>query len=353
MNKNFWENKEVLITGHSGFKGSWLTLILTSMGANVSGISKEDFNNNKEIFSKLDIKSLCRSYDEDIRDLSSMKRIFSEANPEIVFHMAAQPLVRKSYVDPIETYETNVMGTINILESIKSTNSVRSSVFITTDKCYENNEWVWGYRENDPMGGHDPYSCSKGACELIIQSYQKCFFNGNERESALSSVRAGNVIGGGDLSEDRLIPDLVRAIEKGDKVFIRNPNSTRPWQHVFEPLRGYMMVAENSFNEGFKSNDSWNFGPNLTDIRTVNELTDLICANWGVEGVLDFDKSGGVHEANLLSLDISKAHHELKWTPRWSLEDSIPYIVDWYKSYLANEDLIEISLKQVEEYFSN
>jgi CDP-glucose 4,6-dehydratase len=353
MNTQFWKDKKVLVTGHSGFKGSWLSFILNSLGAQVTGISKEELNNNKDLFKALKIESICDSFDVDIRDMSGIQDIFFKTSPDIVFHMAAQPLVRKSYKDPLDTYDINVMGTINILEAIKKIETIKASVFITTDKCYENNEWTWGYRENDPMGGHDPYSCSKGCAELIIQSYQKCFFNEECGQSALSSVRAGNVIGGGDLSEDRLIPDLVRAIDTKGKVLIRNPSSTRPWQHVFEPLRGYMMVAEDLYNKGPSANSSWNFGPHLTDIRTVENITDLFCSSWGISDIIEIDKKLSVHEANLLSLDISKAHHELNWTPNWSLEDSMPYIVEWYKAYLKGGDLTKISLSQIKSYFES
>ena len=350
MNKEFWKDKKVLITGHSGFKGAWLSMILNAMGAEVSGISKESLNNNSELYSALGINKLYESHDEDIRNLSGIKKILNDFRPEFVFHLAAQPLVRKSYLLPSETFEINVIGTMNVLEAIREVDSVRSSLMITTDKCYDNKEWIWGYRENDAMGGHDPYSSSKGCAELLIQSYQKSFFN-NDSVSALSSVRAGNVIGGGDLSEDRLIPDIVRAIKNKSKVLIRNPQATRPWQHVFEPLSGYLIVAEDLFHNGHKNNSSWNFGPYITDIRTVDAITKLFCKFWGNLDIVEYDESSQVHEANLLSLDISKAYHDLKWRPKWSLDESMPHIVDWYKEYISGGDLLSLSKQQIELFF--
>ncbi|MDB4120867.1 CDP-glucose 4,6-dehydratase, partial [Gammaproteobacteria bacterium] len=264
-------------------------------------------------------------------------------------HLAAQPLVRESYNIPSETYEINVMGTINVLEAIRANDSVRSSLMITTDKCYDNKEWIWGYRENDAMGGHDPYSSSKGCAELVIQSYQKSYFN-NNATSALSSARAGNVIGGGDLSQDRLIPDIVRAIKNNSKVSIRNPLATRPWQHVFEPLNGYLMVAEDLFNHGHTKNSSWNFGPLITDIRSVDEVTSLFCKTWGGLDIIEYDQKEQAHEANLLSLDISKSYHELKWRPKWSLDESMIHIVSWYKEYMSGGDLVSLSNDQIRQF---
>ena len=350
MNYKFWKDKRVLITGHSGFKGAWLSMILNSMGAEILGISKESLNNNAELYGALKIEDFVKSYDEDIRNLESIKKIFSDFKPEIVFHLAAQPLVRKSYSLPSDTYEINVMGTINILEAIRANNSVRASLMITTDKCYDNKEWAWGYRENDSMGGYDPYSSSKGCAELVIQSYQNSFFQ-NESLSAISSVRAGNVIGGGDLSADRLIPDIVRAIKGKSKVYIRNPAATRPWQHVFEPLNGYLMVAEDLFDNGFQNNNSWNFGPLITDIRSVDEVTKLFCSIWGDIDIIEYDNTPQPHEANLLSLDISKSYHELKWRPRWSLDQSMPHIVNWYKEYISGADVLSLSREQIKEFF--
>lgn len=349
--KNFWKGKKVLVTGHSGFKGGWLTLILNNLGAKVCGISSESLNNNKQFFDALQINSHCHSFDVDIRESEAVKNIANEFKPDILFHLAAQPLVRLSYENPVDTYDINVMGTLSILELVRSCESIKASVFITTDKCYENKEWSWGYRENDPMGGHDPYSSSKGCAELLIQSYQKSFFSSPNSTQALSSARAGNVIGGGDFSPDRLVPDIVEAIIKGKKVKIRNPLATRPWQHVFEPLHGYMMVAEDLFNKGPVANSSWNFGPHLTDIRTVNELAQIFFDKWGIENIIEYDTSNHPHEAKALSLDISKAHDQLKWLPRWGLEKSLENIADWYKAFHLESDLYKISIDQINSYF--
>ena len=354
MKNDFWKNKKVLITGDSGFKGSWLTLALNSVGAIVQGLSKSDLNNNHELFTNLKIAEISHTIDSDIRDLNSVKDIFKNFQPEIVFHLAAQPLVRTSYIDPVQTYEINVMGTLNILEAIRESQSVRSAVLVTTDKCYENNEWEWGYREIDPLGGHDPYSSSKGCAEVLIQSFQKSFFNDCSTSPGVSSVRAGNVIGGGDFSKDRLIPDLFKAIANEKKLILRNPLATRPWQHVLEPISGYITVAEQLYESGAGGNDSWNFGPHITDIRTVQEVSELFCYNWGVNDILDHDNQAGQpHEAKSLSLDISKAFFNLHWSPKWDLEDSIKHTVNWYKAYLEGNNTLALTYKQIEEYFIN
>lgn len=349
--KKFWKDKKVLITGHSGFKGGWLTMILHHLGAQVCGISSEKLNNNKKFFSSMKIDAMCNSYDLDIRDTENFQKIAYEFQPDLLFHLAAQPLVRESYLTPKDTYDINVMGTLNVLEFVRSCPSVKASVFITTDKCYENKEWPWGYRENDPMGGHDPYSSSKGCAEILIQSYQKSYFNTQLSSQGISSARAGNVIGGGDFSPDRLIPDIVEAIAQGKKVKIRNPLATRPWQHVFEPLNGYMMVAENLFSCGPAANDSWNFGPHLTDIRNVDDIAQTFCKEWGLENIIEYDQTSQPHEAKSLSLDISKAYSELKWSPQWSLEISLAHIADWYKTYLNNGDIAQLSIQQIDRYF--
>ena len=274
MNKSFWKGKRVLVTGDTGFKGSWLTLILNMYGAKVQGISSSKFNDNAGLYSCLGLNKISNTIDCDIRDFDQVCKAFNLFNPEVVFHLAAQPLVRKSYQDPVTTYEVNVMGTMSILEAVKKSPSVKSAVMVTTDKCYKNNEWEWGYRENDPMGGHDPYSSSKACAELLTQAYQQSFFNDHTNSPGVSTVRAGNVIGGGDFSEARLIPDLYRAISTNNKLLLRNPLATRPWQHVLEPISGYLEVAERLFESGAKDNDCWNFGPNNSDIRTVEDEVD-------------------------------------------------------------------------------
>jgi CDP-glucose 4,6-dehydratase len=281
MNKSFWKNKKVLITGDTGFKGAWLTLSLHRAGAQIQGFSSSDFNTNFNLYKSLKLHNISNTIDGDIRNQKSLMRVFDDFQPEIVFHLAAQPLVRESYVDPVTTYDINIMGTINILEAIRNSKSIESAVMVTTDKCYENNEWEFGYREIDPLGGHDPYSSSKGCAELVIKSYQKSFFNDQHYSPSVSSVRAGNVIGGGDFSKDRLIPDLYNALIKNEELILRNPLSTRPWQHVLEPLYGYIKVAETAYEDKSLSNDCWNFGPHITDIRTVHDVTELFCSSWG------------------------------------------------------------------------
>ena len=353
MNKNFWKNKKVLITGDSGFKGAWLTLALHSAGAKIQGLSSSDLNNNTELFQALNISKISNTLDIDIRDQHAVNEIFEQFQPEIVFHLAAQPLVRESYVDPVATYGVNLMGTLNILEAIRKSSSIKSATLVTTDKCYKNNEWEWGYRENDPLGGHDPYSSSKACAEILIQSYQKSFFCDLKNSPGISSVRAGNVIGGGDFSPDRLVPDLYRAITSKNKLLLRNPLATRPWQHVLEPIAGYIKVAEDLFKSGAVANNSWNFGPTLSDVRSVEEVSELFCSSWGVSNILDYDNSEQPHEASLLSLDISKAFFKLNWSPKWSLENAIERTAKWYQFFDEKKDILNLSYQQIDEYFSD
>jgi CDP-glucose 4,6-dehydratase len=353
MNKNFWKNKKVLITGDSGFKGAWLTLALHSVGAKIQGLSSSDLNNNTELFQALNISKISNTLDIDIRDQHAVNEIFEQFQPEIVFHLAAQPLVRESYVDPVATYGVNLMGTLNILEAIRKSSSIKSATLVTTDKCYKNNEWEWGYRENDPLGGHDPYSSSKACAEILIQSYQKSFFYDLKNSPGISSVRAGNVIGGGDFSPDRLIPDLYRAITSKNKLLLRNPLATRPWQHVLEPIAGYIKVAEDLFKSGAVANNSWNFGPTLSDVRSVEEVSKLFCSSWGVSNILEYDHSEQPHEASLLSLDISKAFFKLNWSPKWSLENAIERTAKWYQFFDEKKDILNLSYQQIDEYFSD
>jgi CDP-glucose 4,6-dehydratase len=349
LNTSFWNNKKVLITGHSGFKGSWLTLLLNYLGAQVCGISSSALNNNQELFHRLSLENSCISYDLDIRD-KAIAGVFSNFKPEIVFHLAAQPLVRASYEIPFETYETNVMGTLNILENLRKSSSVVASVLITTDKCYENKEWDRGYKENDRLGGHDPYSSSKACAELLIKSYQQSF---SSESLAISSARAGNVIGGGDLSVDRLLPDIYRAIQSNKKIRLRNPKATRPWQHVLEPLVGYLMVAEDLFLCGHKNNSAWNFGPESSDIRTVSEVAKLFASEWDVDSMIEEKDQKNYHEANALSLDSNKAISQLKWQPIWNVEMAITKTADWYKVLENNGDISKKTNEQINEYISS
>ena len=292
---------------------------------------------------------------QDIRHGESVKRIFQQHEPEIVFHLAAQPLVRYSYRNPIETYETNVMGTLYVLEGIRSVDTVRAAVMITTDKCYDNKEWEWGYRENDTLGGHDPYSSSKGAAELLIASYRSSYFSqykNGESITSIASVRAGNVIGGGDWAKDRLIPDIIQAFQEDKKVIIRNPESTRPWQHVLEPLSGYLALAEQLEKNGSQYAQAWNFGPNDTDARSVQWIVEKMTKLWGNNVSWASDRNNQLHEANYLKLDCSKAHMRLNWFPRWGLEKTLLRIIEWHK-LKAVEGSRKLCIAQINEYMEN
>ena len=351
---NFYKEKRVLVTGHTGFKGSWLAIWLNELGAEVIGVANDPYSDKDNyvlsgIGSK--IKANIRA---DIRNCLRMKELFNEYQPEIVFHLAAQPLVRLSYEIPVETYETNVMGTINIMESIRSTNSVKVGVMITTDKCYENKEQMWGYRENEPMGGFDPYSSSKGAAEIAIQSWRRSFFNPDEYSKhgkSIASVRAGNVIGGGDWALDRIIPDCIRAIEANKTIEIRSPKAIRPWQHVLEPLSGYMHLASMMWNEPTKYCESWNFGPRAESISNVWDVATKLISNYGKGELKDISDSNALHEAKLLMLDISKAKFKLGWEPRMNLDQCIAMVTDWYKRY-NNEEVYNLCVEQIQTYVS-
>ena len=355
VSNEFWKDKKVIITGHTGFKGSWLSLWLQNMGAQVVGVSL-DPPTSPSLYDQANVAQKMLSLRADIRDLDKIKDIFNEHKPEIVFHLAAQPLVRYSYREPVETYQTNVMGTLNILEGIRSIDSVRAAVMITTDKCYENREWEWGYRENEPMGGHDPYSSSKGCAELLIASYRDSYYpteKYNEHKTAIASVRAGNVIGGGDWAEDRLIPDIIRAVKSKSTVHIRNPNSVRPWQHVLEPLDGYIELAEKLFNFGGAYAEGWNFGPREEDARPVQWIVESMTNQWGEDANWVVDDGDHPHEANYLKLDCSKAHAKLNWWPKWSLETALGKIIEWHKAELSDADMNMITLQQIESYIKD
>jgi CDP-glucose 4,6-dehydratase len=353
INVAFWKNKRVLITGHTGFKGSWLSLWLQSLGAYVVGYALNP-PTNPSLFEVARVSQEMTSIIGDIRDLAQTLKVFAEYHPEVVIHMAAQPLVRYSYEEPVETYSTNVMGTLHVLESIRHTASVKAVVVVTTDKCYENKEWFWGYRENEPMGGHDPYSNSKGCAELLTAAYRNSYFHPEQylkHGVAIGSARAGNVIGGGDWAEDRLIPDIMRAIFSGQPVSIRNPHSIRPWQHVLEPLLGYLLLAQKLYEYGPSFAEAWNFGPNDDDAKPVNWILDNLSSNWGGAGVSwKLDGGNHPHEAHYLKLDCSKAKARLNWTPKWSLNEALVKIVDWHKSYQQGVDMKALTLKQIEIY---
>ena len=349
----FWEEKKVFLTGHTGFKGSWLTLWLTSMGAKLTGYALAP-NTSPNLFDVLAIDSLIeKSYIADIRDLASLQKAMSEAKPDVVIHMAAQPLVRYSYANPVETYATNVMGTVHVLESTRAIDSVRATVVVTTDKCYENKEWVWGYRENEPIGGFDPYSNSKGCAELVTSAYRQSYFSNSISTNKVASARAGNVIGGGDWSEDRLIPDAIKAFEANLPLMIRNPLATRPWQHVLEPLSGYLILAQELYEQGSAFASGWNFGPFDEDNRAVQEVVDLLISGWGESARWEKEGSEQPHEANLLKLDCSKARTQLGWVPKWGLEAATQKIVQWQRAFQAKENMQKVSLAQINQYMSS
>lgn len=348
-----YRNRRVLVTGHTGFKGSWLCLLLHKLGADVYGYAL-DPPTIPSLFKEARIDELMTSFIGDIRDYEKLSGVLQKVQPEIVIHMAAQPLVRESYKNPIDTYSTNVMGTVHLLEACRYTKSVKSIVNVTTDKCYENREWHWGYRENEPMGGYDPYSNSKGCSELVTSSFRNSFFNPNSYSAhgvALASARAGNVIGGGDWAEDRLIPDFIRSITLGEKVKIRSPFAIRPWQHVLEPLTGYLTLAAKLYTEGAAFAQAWNFGPDDSDAKNVEWITNTICTLWGDNAAYEIDTNPQPHEANYLKLDCSKAKAVLDWYPKWNIETTLKTIVDWNKAFIAGENMRKITEQQIDNYF--
>jgi CDP-glucose 4,6-dehydratase len=353
---NFWHGKRVFVTGHTGFKGSWLSLWLHSLGAEVHGYALEP-PTDPSLFDLAGVGELVHSTIADVRDLGALQAAMAAARPEIVIHMAAQPLVRDSYRIPVETYAVNVMGTVNLLDAVRGCPTVRAVVNVTTDKCYENREWAWGYRENEPMGGYDPYSSSKGCSELVTAAYRSSFFNAQQcngstpqHGAAVASARAGNVIGGGDWAADRLIPDCIRAILAGAPVAIRNPHAIRPWQHVLEPLSGYLLLAQRLCEQGPRYASGWNFGPADDDARPVGWIVERLCTAWGDGASFQLDGGEHPHEAHYLKLDCSKARAELGWRPRWSLEKALDLIVDWTRAYRDGNGLREVCLRQIEEY---
>ncbi len=352
MNPLFWRGKRVLLTGHTGFKGSWLSLWLQSLEANVIGYALAP-PTSPSLFEVAGVGAGMTSIIGDIRDLENLRKVFARHEPEIVIHMAAQPLVRLSYSEPVETYSTNVMGTVNLLEAVRHTQSVRAVVNVTSDKCYENKEWVWGYREHEPMGGYDPYSNSKGCAELVTSAYRNSYFHPekyNEHHVAMASARAGNVIGGGDWAADRLIPDIMRAIVKGEPVHIRNPHAIRPWQHVLEPLSGYLLLAEKLYQEGAAYAEGWNFGPGDEDARPVQWIVERLSNTWGEGASWKLDTGNHPHEAHYLKLDCSKAKARLHWQPRWPLAHTLNAIVEWHRAHRDGQDMRKTTLRQIDAY---
>ena len=349
-NPDFWLGKRVFLTGHTGFKGSWLSLWLQSLGAKVHGLAL-DPPTTPNLFSVAQVSAGMANHTiGDIRDLAMVQKVLQTAQPDIVIHMAAQPLVRLSYLEPVETYATNVLGTVHVLEAARKAPSVKAIVVVTTDKCYENKEWAWGYREDEPMGGHDPYSNSKGCAELVTSAYRNSFMQTSG--IALASARAGNVIGGGDWATDRLLPDILRAFEQNQPVTIRNPQATRPWQHVLEPLSGYLTLAEHLHTYGQAYAEGWNFGPKDDDAKPVQWIVEYMANTWG-KGA-SWKQDGGVHphEANYLKLDISKAKARLGWQPCWPLATSLELITSWHQAYLANIDMKKLCLAHIKQYSS-
>jgi CDP-glucose 4,6-dehydratase len=346
IDQDFWQGKRVFLTGHTGFKGSWLSLWLTSLGATVKGYALSP-PTTPSLFNEAKVDSLIDSQIADIRDQDTLRESMVSFSPDILIHMAAQPLVRYSYNEPIETYEVNVIGTAKVLEVARSCSNLKSIVNITTDKCYENDGRIKGYKENDPMGGYDPYSSSKGCAELVTSSYRRSFMQ--EQGIGLASVRAGNVIGGGDWAGDRLIPDILRSFENGNPVVIRNPKATRPWQHVLEPLSGYLVLAQRLYKNREEYAEGWNFGPNEQDVKPVDWILDKMIDNWD-NSSWKLDESSSPHEADFLKLDISKAKSKLGWNPVWELSHTLEKIVNWHQAWLNKEDMQTICLAEIEEY---
>ena len=349
---SFWASKTVLLTGHTGFKGSWLALWLQSMGAKVVGYALPP-PTNPSMFAAADVAKDMISVEGDIRDFANLVKVFEKHKPEIVIHMAAQSLVRYSYANPVETYATNVMGTVHLLEAAKLSGNVRVIINVTSDKCYENREWIWSYRENEPMGGYDPYSNSKGCAELVTAAYRSSYFHPEkfaQHGVALASVRAGNVIGGGDWAADRLIPDIMRAIVQGKPVYIRNPHAIRPWQHVLEPLSGYLMLAQKLSQDGAAYSEAWNFGPKDEDAKPVSWIVDRLTQTWGEGASWVLDDGDHPHEAHYLKLDCSKAKSRLNWQPRWHLEHTLDEIVGWYHAHQSGQDVRAVTLQQIAHY---
>ena len=351
MKTSFWNGKKVFVTGHTGFKGGWLCLWLQELGAKVTGYSLAP-SSHPNFFKVAEVEDNMNSIIGDIRDKDKLESILISTKPEIVFHLAAQPLVRRSYVDPVETYTTNIMGTINLFEGIRKVESIRSIVNVTTDKCYVNKEWYWGYRENEALGGIDPYSSSKACSEIITNTYRTCYFdneNNTLSKKFIGSARAGNVIGGGDWSIDRIVPDIINSITNNTILNIRSPNSIRPWQHVLSPLSGYLLLAEKLYSGEKRFSDAFNFGPSDTDCKTVKWIVKEFSNQWCTELKSNIDSTNHPHEANILKLDSTKANSLLGWKPAWNIEESINSIVNWHKAYLNNENKTNMKLQSINQ----
>ena len=343
----YYKGKTVLVTGHTGFKGSWLCVMLEMAGAKAVGYALPP-EKDAVLFDCSGAAARMVSVEGDIRDRAHLQEVFHTYQPQVVFHLAAQPIVRESYKNPVYTYETNVMGTVNVLEAVRQCGSVRSFLNVTTDKVYKNNEWEWGYRETDELDGYDPYSNSKSCSELVTHSYEKSFLK--DMDIAVSTARAGNVIGGGDFAADRIIPDCVRAVSGGKKIAVRNPHSTRPYQHVLEPLGAYLLIAEEQYQDSRKAG-SYNVGPDDRSCLTTGELADLFCTAWGNGAAWENLCQGGPHEANFLKLDCSRIRNRLGWKPRWQVDEAVVNTAKWYQAWLAGQNMAEYTDCQIKEYF--
>ncbi|WP_375585609.1 CDP-glucose 4,6-dehydratase [Cyclobacterium xiamenense] len=348
VNTDFWKNKKVFITGHTGFKGSWMALWLQEMGAHVKGYSLAP-PTVPSLFTAAGVGENMISETGDIRNLEQLTKSMRQFEPEIVIHLAAQPLVRLSYESPIDTYDVNVLGTAKVLEAARTCLYLKALVIVTTDKCYENNEWAWGYRENEKMGGFDPYSSSKGCAELIASAYRRSYFS-EPGGASVATARAGNVIGGGDWAKDRLMPDILSAFEKNRPVVIRNPMATRPWQHVLEPLSGYLILAEDLYVRGSEVAEAWNFGPDDDDCKPVSWVLDQMIRFWGDGASWCYDDEPNPHEAVLLKLDCSKAKHYLQWEPRWHVDEALRRTVSWYKVFMRKGNVRKCTFDEIHEY---
>ncbi len=352
MFEQTYRNRKVLITGHTGFKGAWLSIWLNHLGSSVIGYALKP-PTHPSLFELCDLESKVTSIEGDVRDFDHLKSIIQKYKPEIIFHLAAQALVRRSYHDPLETYSTNIMGTVHLLEAVRQIGGVRVVINVTSDKCYENRERIWGYRENDPMGGHDPYSSSKGCSELITRAYTESYFNPEHYEKhgvSVASVRSGNVIGGGDWAEDRLLPDCMKALLENRPIVIRYPDAVRPWQHVLEPLFGYLLLAQVLYQNEASFGEAWNFGPDDENAKPVRWLVERIVEIWGGKACWEIDQSSQLHEARMLKLECSKAKEKLGWYPQWDLTTALRVTVDWYKAYGHHEDVLTMTIHQIEQY---
>ncbi|AVG10679.1 CDP-glucose 4,6-dehydratase [Paenibacillus larvae subsp. larvae DSM 25430] len=358
MDREFWKGKKVFITGHTGFKGAWLCLWLYTLGAKPVGYALHP-PTNPSLFGLGNLQDIVPTIYADVRDGGRLRQALADADADIVIHMAAQPLVRESYQDPVYTYQTNIMGTVHLLEAVRHLNTkgptrTKSIINVTTDKCYDNREWIWGYRENDPLGGSDPYSSSKACSELVTAAYRYSYFHPSEYDQhqiCLATARAGNVIGGGDWAWDRLIPDCIRSFLQGDKITIRHPQSVRPWQHVLEPLGGYLLLAQRAYEEGPIYAQSWNFGPAYRDAKPVEWVVRCLCDKWGAVGY-EVDDQSHPHETAMLKLDCSKAVEQLGWMPRWNLNQALDKVVEWMHAYQKREGVRSICIRQIEQYMA-